>query len=71
MVRVSTTAQNVQPDTPIYYGRTHWAMEQLLSQPEYSSLQWTSLQPNVFTTGLYGTVPSNSRFQICTFKSGH
>lgn len=48
VVRISTTAANVNPDYPAYYPRTHWAIEQLLSQPEFKDLQWTSLQPNVF-----------------------
>lgn len=34
----------------MYYGRTHWATETLLSQPEFMDLAWTSLQPNFFTT---------------------
>ena len=31
-----------------YYPRTHWALDQMLSQPEFKAMQWTSLQPNVF-----------------------
>ncbi|KAJ5154855.1 uncharacterized protein N7500_010294 [Penicillium coprophilum] len=50
VVRISTTAANVRPDCKAYYPRTHWAIEALLSSPEFSNLQWTSLQPNVFTT---------------------
>ncbi|KAJ0415357.1 hypothetical protein BJY00DRAFT_327088 [Aspergillus carlsbadensis] len=49
VVRISTTAANVRPDSDAYYPRAHWAIEALLSSPEYSSLQWTSLQPNVFS----------------------
>ncbi|KAK4240151.1 hypothetical protein C8A03DRAFT_31717 [Achaetomium macrosporum] len=49
VVRISTTAANVRPDYPAYYPRQHWAIEALLSSPEFASLQWTSLQPNVFT----------------------
>ncbi|QKX59937.1 uncharacterized protein TRUGW13939_07079 [Talaromyces rugulosus] len=49
IVRISTTAANVRPNCDAYYPRTHWAIEALLSSPEFSSLQWTSLQPNVFT----------------------
>ncbi|EXM20582.1 hypothetical protein RAB80_010339 [Fusarium oxysporum f. sp. vasinfectum] len=49
VVRISTTAANVRPDCPAYYPRTHWAIEALLSSPEFEKLQWTSLQPNVFT----------------------
>lgn len=49
LVRISTTAANVKPDSKAYYSCTHWAIEQLLSQPEYSdSMHWSSLQPNGF-----------------------
>lgn len=50
VVRISTTAANVRPDCPAYYTRTHWAVEALLSSPEFTNLQWTSLQPNVFSS---------------------
>lgn len=49
VVRISTTAANVRPDCAAYYPRTHWAIEALLSSPEFNGLQWTSLQPNVFS----------------------
>lgn len=49
VVRISTTAANVRPDFKAYYPRTHWAIEALLSSPEFDNLQWTSLQPNVFS----------------------
>jgi uncharacterized protein YbjT (DUF2867 family) len=49
VVRISTTAANVRPDCPAYYARQHWAIEALLGSPEFNNLQWTSLQPNVFT----------------------
>lgn len=49
VVRISTTEPNVRPDCPTFYARTHWAIETLLSQPEFQGLQWTSLQPNSFT----------------------
>ncbi|KAL4862772.1 hypothetical protein BDV12DRAFT_178374 [Aspergillus spectabilis] len=49
VVRISTTAANVRPDCPAYYARQHWAIEALLGSPEFSNLQWTSLQPNVFS----------------------
>lgn len=48
VVRISTTAANVRPDCKAYYARSHWAIEALLSSPEFAGLQWTSLQPNVF-----------------------
>ncbi|PKX93483.1 NmrA-like family protein [Aspergillus novofumigatus IBT 16806] len=49
VVRISTTAANVRPDCPAYYPRQHWAIEVLLGSPEFNDLQWTSLQPNVFS----------------------
>ncbi|KAH6849901.1 hypothetical protein B0I37DRAFT_370190 [Chaetomium sp. MPI-CAGE-AT-0009] len=49
VVRISTTTANVRPDCPTYYPRAHWAIEALLSTPEFEALQWTSLQPNLFT----------------------
>ncbi|EEY17510.1 conserved hypothetical protein [Verticillium alfalfae VaMs.102] len=50
VVRISTTAANVRPDSEAYYPRAHWAIEAMLSSPEFKRLQWTSLQPNVFTS---------------------
>ncbi|KAK5729544.1 hypothetical protein LTR17_011847 [Elasticomyces elasticus] len=50
VVRISTTAANVHPDCHAYYPRTHWAVETMLSQPEFSNMHWSSLQPNVFTS---------------------
>ena len=50
VVRISTTAPNVKPDCAAFYARTHWAIESMLSQPEFKGLQWTSLQANSFTT---------------------
>ncbi|KAJ5472301.1 hypothetical protein N7530_006302 [Penicillium desertorum] len=49
VVRISTTAANVRPDCPAYYPRQHWAIEALLGSPEFNHLQWTSLQPNIFS----------------------
>ncbi|KAE8379047.1 hypothetical protein BDV26DRAFT_303818 [Aspergillus bertholletiae] len=49
LVRISTTAANVRPDCSAYYARTHWAIETFLSSPEFADLQWTSLQPNIFS----------------------
>ena len=54
VVRISTTAANVRLDCPAYYPRTHWAIEALLSAPEFEGLQWTSLQPNIFTNFYLG-----------------
>lgn len=49
VVRISTTAANVRPNLKAYYPRSHWAIEQMLSQPEFKAMHWTSLQPNTFT----------------------
>ncbi|KAH7385925.1 NmrA-like family protein [Pyrenochaeta sp. MPI-SDFR-AT-0127] len=49
VVRISTTAANVHPDCNVYYPRTHWAIETMLSSSEFKNLQWTSLQANVFS----------------------
>lgn len=49
VVRISTTAANVRPDCDAYYPRSHWAIEALLGSPEFKAMQWTSLQPNIFT----------------------
>lgn len=49
VVRISTTHPNVRPDFKAYYPRTHWAIEQMLSQPEFKNLAWTSLHPQGFT----------------------
>ncbi|KAI7281532.1 NAD(P)-binding protein [Hortaea werneckii] len=50
VVRISTTAANVRPDYRAYYPRSHWAIEQMLDQPEFDEMDFTSLQPNGFTT---------------------
>jgi uncharacterized protein YbjT (DUF2867 family) len=54
VIRISTTAANVKPDCKAYYPRQHWAIETLLSTPEFSALKWTSLQPNVFYPYIIG-----------------
>ncbi|PYH41309.1 NmrA-like family protein [Aspergillus saccharolyticus JOP 1030-1] len=54
VVRISTTAANVRPDCGAYYARTHWAIETLLSSPAFGRLQWTSLQPNIFSSFYLG-----------------
>lgn len=48
VVRISTNAPNVRPDCPAYYPRSHWAIETMLATPEFSAMQWTSLQANMF-----------------------
>lgn len=50
VVRVSTLVHYVHADSPVYYGRSHWAVEDFLSQPGMAALKWTSLQPNFFTS---------------------
>jgi len=55
VVRVSTTAANVTPASRPYYARTHWAIEQMLSQPDFAALHWTSLQPNMFLSFALGS----------------
>jgi uncharacterized protein YbjT (DUF2867 family) len=50
VVRISTAQEYVQPSSPIYYGRTHWAIENMLQQPEFGDMAWTSLRPNGFTS---------------------
>jgi uncharacterized protein YbjT (DUF2867 family) len=54
VVRISTTAANVRPDCMVYYPRTHWAIEMMLGQPEFSAMGWTSLQPNGFSPMFLG-----------------
>ncbi|KAG1137004.1 hypothetical protein G6F37_011538 [Rhizopus arrhizus] len=56
VVKLSTTSSNVSPSSQIFYGRAHWAVESQLSQPEFKSLQWTSLQANLFTTFIIGPI---------------
>ncbi|KAK7990111.1 hypothetical protein PG989_010426 [Apiospora arundinis] len=50
VVRISTTEGNVRPDSSVYYARTHWAIEAMLSTPAFAPLKWTSLQPNLFSS---------------------
>ena len=49
VVRISTTAANVHPDCKAYYSCAHRTIEALLGSPEFSGLQWTSLQANIFS----------------------
>lgn len=55
VVRIPTAANNIAPDSKIPHARMHWAMENLLRQPEFSRLQWTSLQPNIYTVMALGS----------------
>ncbi|KAK0639815.1 hypothetical protein B0T16DRAFT_497807 [Cercophora newfieldiana] len=52
VVRISTMAPNVRADCPAFYPRSHWAIEALLSSPEFERMAWTSLQANLFS-GFY------------------
>ena len=48
VVRTSTTACVVKIDSPVFYGRTHAAIENILDSPQYKKLAFTSLQPAIF-----------------------
>lgn len=50
LVKISTNPHFTRPDGPFFYGRAHWAIENLLSQPAYAPLQWTSIRPNYFNS---------------------
>lgn len=50
VVRISTTTANVRPDCDAYYPRQHWAIETMLESSAFEKMQWTSLQPNVFSS---------------------
>lgn len=54
VVKISTAPVFMGVTSPVYYGRAHLALEDLLSKPEFQSMQWTSLRPNVFTTSWLG-----------------
>ncbi|KAL0095324.1 hypothetical protein J3Q64DRAFT_1632917 [Phycomyces blakesleeanus] len=49
VVKISTALKFIGPVSPVFYGRSHWAIETLLSQPDFKNLQWTSLRPSIFT----------------------
>ena len=48
VVRISTTANAVRPDSIAYYQRAHWAIESVLDSPAFEKLGWSSLQPHIF-----------------------
>lgn len=54
VVRISTTASYISPDTSVFHGRNHWAVETMLSQPEFNSMKWSSLRPNGLTSLIVG-----------------
>jgi uncharacterized protein YbjT (DUF2867 family) len=47
-VRIATVPMNMRSDNAAFYTRSHWAIEQQLSAPEFEKLQWTSIRPNLF-----------------------
>lgn len=51
IVRISTGRSEVSLTSPIWYGRSHAAIEATLEElsKEDPSFRWTSLQPNGFT----------------------
>jgi len=52
LVKLSTNIHFIRPDSHIYYGRSHWAIENLLEQTEFRQLNWTVLRANVFISTL-------------------
>jgi uncharacterized protein YbjT (DUF2867 family) len=48
LVRIATTDANMHADSYAHHSRTHWALENLLSQPEFEALHYTSLHPNLY-----------------------
>lgn len=55
VVKLSTTVAFLGPTNPIFYGRSHWAIETMLSQPEFKSMQRTALRPNFFAPTVLGS----------------
>ncbi|KAI9002818.1 hypothetical protein BC832DRAFT_560871 [Gaertneriomyces semiglobifer] len=71
VVRISTTAANVRPDFMAYYPRTHWAIEEMLSQPAFADMHWSSLQPNVFLSQiLWPAVEYIERYRAAGTQQG-
>ncbi|KFZ24121.1 hypothetical protein V502_01400 [Pseudogymnoascus sp. VKM F-4520 (FW-2644)] len=64
VVKLSTTVAFLGPTNPIFYGRSHWAIETMLCQPEFKSMQWTALRPNFFAA----TFPGSSVDWIKKYK---
>jgi uncharacterized protein YbjT (DUF2867 family) len=54
VIRISTNPNYMTPDNSVYYGRAHWAIENLLDQPQFDSLSYTSLRPNFYTQSYLG-----------------
>ncbi len=48
LVKLSTDIHYLTPDNSVYYGRTNWAIENLLEQKEFKQLNWTILRANYF-----------------------
>ena len=53
LVKLSTNIHYITPDNPVYYGRAHWAIENLLEQNEFKQLNWTVLRANYFVSTCY------------------
>jgi uncharacterized protein YbjT (DUF2867 family) len=48
LVKLLTDIHYLTPDNSVYYGRAHWAIENLLEQNEFKQLNWTVLRANYF-----------------------
>jgi uncharacterized protein YbjT (DUF2867 family) len=56
LVKLSTNIHYVTPDNPVYYGRVHWAVENLLEQKEFRELNWTVLRANYFANSILPSI---------------
>uniref|UniRef100_K3WQD1 NmrA-like domain-containing protein n=1 Tax=Globisporangium ultimum (strain ATCC 200006 / CBS 805.95 / DAOM BR144) TaxID=431595 RepID=K3WQD1_GLOUD len=70
LVKLSTNTPFVTPDTPMDYARSHWAVEQLLRQPEFRSMPTTILRANVFTTSFLQSLVDSVKATYQTASSG-
>ncbi|KAF1940385.1 hypothetical protein EJ02DRAFT_504195 [Clathrospora elynae] len=43
-----------KPVSTVYYGRTHWTIEEALSHPDFAALQWTSLRAIILASFTLG-----------------
>jgi uncharacterized protein YbjT (DUF2867 family) len=48
LVKLSTNMHYLTPNNSVYYGRAHWAIENLLEQNKFKQLNWTVLRANYF-----------------------
>ena len=60
----------ISPASPVYYARTHWAIERMLSEPAFDALKWTSLRPNLFGPMFLGTTAEAIKAHRTTGKLG-